>query len=101
MKKTLKDFDFKNKRVLLRADLNVPLDNKEITNDARIRKSLPSIKYILDQGGSVVLLSHLGRPKGVYDENLSLKPVAKRISELLGQEVKLLADKEVISDEII
>lgn len=101
MKKTLKDFDFKNKRVLLRADLNVPLDNKEITNDARIRKSLPSIKYILDQGGSVVLLSHLGRPKGVYDENLSLKPVAKRISELLGQEVKLLADKNVISDEII
>lgn len=101
MKKTLKDFDFKNKRVLLRADLNVPLDNKEITNDARIRKSLPSIKYILDQGGSVVLLSHLGRPKGVYDENLSLKPVAKRISELLGQEVKLLADKDVISDEII
>lgn len=101
MKKKLKDFDFKNKRVLLRADLNVPLDNKEITNDARIRKSLPSIKYILDQGGSVVLLSHLGRPKGVYDENLSLKPVAKRISELLGQEVKLLADKEVISDEII
>lgn len=101
MKKTLKDFDFKNKIVLLRADLNVPLDNKEITNDARIRKSLPSIKYILDQGGSVVLLSHLGRPKGVYDENLSLKPVAKRISELLGQEVKLLADKEVISDEII
>ncbi len=101
MKKTLKDFDFKNKRVLLRADLNVPLDNKEITNDARIRKSLPSIKYILDQGGSVVLLSHLGRPKGVYDENLSLKPVAKRISELLDQEVKLLADKEVISDEII
>lgn len=101
MKKTLKDFDFKNKRVLLRADLNVPLDNKEITNDARIRKSLPSIKYILDQGGSVVLLSHLGRPKGVYDENLSLKPVAKRISELLGQEVKLLADENVISDEII
>ena len=101
MKKTLKEFDFKNKRVLLRADLNVPLDNKEITNDARIRKSLPSIKYILDQGGSVVLLSHLGRPKGVYDENLSLKPVAKRISELLGQEVKLLADKNVISDEII
>lgn len=101
MKKTLKDFDFKNKRVLLRADLNVPLDNKEITNDARIRKSLPSIRYILDQGGSVVLLSHLGRPEGVYDENLSLKPVAKRISELLGQEVKLLADKEVISDEII
>lgn len=101
MKKTLKDFDFKNKRVLLRADLNVPLDNKEITNDARIRKSLPSIKYILDQGGSVVLLSHLGRPKGVYDENLSLRPVAKRISELLGQEVKLLADKNVISDEII
>lgn len=101
MKKTLKDFDFKNKRVLLRADLNVPLDNEEITNDARIRKSLPSIKYILGQGGSVVLLSHLGRPKGVYDENLSLKPVAKRISELLGQEVKLLADKNVISDEII
>lgn len=101
MKKTLKDFDFKNKRVLLRADLNVPLDNKEITNDARIRKSLPSIKYILDQGGSVVLLSHLGRPKGVYDENLSLKPVAKRMSELLGQKVKLLADKNVISDEII
>lgn len=98
MKRTLKDYDFKNKKVLMRVDFNVPLKDGEITNDKRIRASLPSIEYIIENGGSVVLMSHLGRPKGKYNRELSLEPVAKRLSELLEREVKFFEDEEVISD---
>jgi 3-phosphoglycerate kinase len=87
-KKTVADIDVKGKKVLMRCDFNVPLDDKcNITSDARIVKALPTIKKILTGGGALILMSHLGRPKGQREEKMSLAPVAKRLSELLGQEV--------------
>jgi len=98
-KKTVRDVDFKGKRVLMRADFNVPLnENGEITDDTRIRATLPTIQYILEHGGRLAICSHLGRPKGAPDPKYSLKPVAKRLSELLGQEVKMLPD--CVGDEV-
>jgi phosphoglycerate kinase len=92
-KKTVADIDVKGKRVLMRCDFNVPLDeNCNITSDDRIVKALPTIKHILDHGGALILMSHLGRPKGQPDDKFSLKPVAKRLSELLGQEVVFADD---------
>jgi len=93
MKKTLTDMDISGKRVLMRADFNVPLDeNGMITDDSRIRAALPSIKYILENGGQLILMSHLGRPKGEFIAGLSLKPVAEKLSSLLGKEVKKMDD---------
>ena len=86
--KTLETVDVRGKRVLLRCDLNVPLKDGEITDDGRIKASLPTIKYLLTQGASVVITAHLGRPKGARKPELSLAPVAKRLSELLGQSVQ-------------
>jgi len=87
-KKTVADINVKGKKVLMRVDFNVPLDdNCNITSDDRIVKALPTIKKIIDGGGSLILMSHLGRPKGERDEKLSLKPVAKRLSELLSRKV--------------
>jgi phosphoglycerate kinase len=87
-KKTVADIDVKDKKVLMRCDFNVPLDdNCNITSDDRIVKALPTINSILQRGGALILMSHLGRPQGQPDEKLSLIPVAKRLSELLGQEV--------------
>ncbi|MDY0356127.1 MAG: phosphoglycerate kinase [Sedimentisphaerales bacterium] len=92
-KKTVADIDVKGKKVLMRCDFNVPLDeNCNITSDDRIVKALPTIKHILDHGGALILMSHLGRPKGVPEEKFSLKPVAKRLSDLLGQQVVFAAD---------
>jgi phosphoglycerate kinase len=93
MKKTIKDVDLRGKRVLIRADFNVPLDDKlNITDDIRIRASLPTIKYALEKGGRVILMSHLGRPDGKVVETMRLTPVAKRLSELLGKNVLTLKD---------
>jgi len=87
------DIDFKGKTVLVRVDFNVPLDkNQNITNDRRIVASLPTIKKIIGDGGRAVLCSHLGRPKGKIVPEMTLKPVAVRLSELLGQEVKFAPD---------
>jgi 3-phosphoglycerate kinase len=87
-KKTVADIDVRGKKVLMRCDFNVPLDeNRNITSDDRIVKALPTIKKILDGGGALILMSHLGRPKGQKNEKMSLAPVAKRLSELLDQEV--------------
>ena len=87
-KKTVADIDVKGKRVLMRCDFNVPLDaNCNITSDNRIVQALPTIKNVLERGGSVILMSHLGRPKGQKDPKASLSPVAKRLSELLGKPV--------------
>jgi 3-phosphoglycerate kinase len=87
-KKTVADIDIKGKKVLMRCDFNVPLDdNCKITSDDRIVKALPTIKTVLDGGGRLILMSHLGRPKGERNEKMSLAPVAKRLSELLGKEV--------------
>jgi phosphoglycerate kinase len=81
-----------SKRVLLRCDLNVPIENGVISDDGRIRASLPTIKYLIDQGAKVIICSHLGRPDGDRVENYSLRPVAKRLSELLGQPVTFSED---------
>lgn len=83
--------DLKDKRVLVRADFNVPMDDGRITDDTRIRATLPTIKYLTDRGAKVLLTSHLGRPKGKTPE-LTLQPVAKRLGELLGQDVRMAPD---------
>ena len=91
-KKTIEDIEVKGKKVLVRCDFNVPLKDGVITNDKRIVASLPTIKYLLDKGAKVILCSHLGRPKGEVVPEFSLKPVAARLSELLGIEVKMADD---------
>ena len=92
-KLTIDQLDLKGKKVLIRCDFNVPLnENQEITDDRRIRASLPTIKKVLQEGGAAVLCSHLGRPKGQVKKELSLKPVAKRLEELLNTPVKLAPD---------
>src|SRR5437868_2660412 len=92
-KLSLKDLDLNGKKVLMRVDFNVPLDkNGKITDDTRIRAALPSIKYILDHGGALILMSHMGRPKGKPSSEFSLKPCAEKLSELLHKEVKLAPD---------
>ncbi len=92
-KKTVADIDVKGKKVLMRCDFNVPLDDDcNITSDDRIVKAMPTIKAILDGGGALILMSHLGRPKGQKVEEMSLSPVAKRLSELLEQEVVFTED---------
>jgi phosphoglycerate kinase len=93
MKLSIKDIDLTGKRVLLRVDFNVPLDdNLNITDDTRIRAAVPTISYAIEKGAKVILASHLGRPKGKPDAKYSLAPAAKRLSELLGKEVKLAPD---------
>ena len=89
----IEDLDLKGKRVLMRVDFNVPLDeNQNITDDTRIVAALPSIKYIIEKGGRAILMSHLGRPKGERKPEMSLKPAAVRLGELLGKEVKFATD---------
>ena len=91
-KKTVEDLNVSGKRVLVRCDFNVPLKNGVITDENRINAALPTIKYLLDNNAAVVLCSHLGRPKGEFNMKYSLAPVAKRLSEKLGFEVKLASD---------
>lgn len=93
-KKTIRDVDVTNKKVLIRCDFNVPLDKEtgKITNDLRIVAALPTIKYLLENNAKVILCSHLGKPKGEIKPELSLKPVANRLSEYLGFEVKFSKD---------
>ncbi len=91
-KKTVEDLDVKGKRVLVRCDFNVPIKDGVITDDKRIRESLKTIKYLIDNGARVILCSHLGRPKGEFNVDFSLEPVAKRLSELLSQPVAMATD---------
>lgn len=95
-KKTVDDIDVKSKRVLVRCDFNVPMKDGKITDDNRIVAALPTIKKLIDNGGRVILCSHLGKPKGAYKPELTLAPVAVRLSELLGKDVKFAADQEVV-----
>lgn len=97
-KKTIEDIDVQGKKVLARCDFNVPLKDGEITNDKRIVAALPTIKYLMENGAKVILCSHLGRPKGEYKPEFSLAPVAAKLSEYLGTEVKLAADPEVVGE---
>ncbi|WP_302893253.1 phosphoglycerate kinase [Actinomadura luzonensis] len=90
--RTLDDLDVKGRRVLVRADLNVPLDGETITDDGRIRASVPTIKALTGRGAKVVVCAHLGRPKGQVNPKYSLRPVAVRLGELLGQDVAFAAD---------
>ena len=89
--RTLDDLDVTNKRVLMRADFNVPLKDGEVTDDSRIQATLPTIKYLLDKNATLVLMSHLGRPKGA-EAKYRLGPVAERLSELLDQRGSLRKD---------
>jgi len=92
-KKTLRDVDLKGKRVVMRVDFNVPIKEGKITDDTRIKGALPSINYVLEKGGSLVLMSHLGRPKGKgYEADFSLKPVAEYLAKLLGKPVTFAPD---------
>src|SRR6266536_462474 len=92
-KKTIRDIDVAGKRVLVRVDFNVPLDaERHITDDTRIRASLPTIQYLLENGAAVILMSHLGRPKGEVNKKYSLAPAAQRLSELLGRPVQMAPD---------
>lgn len=90
---TVKDIDVKGKRVFARVDFNVPMDeNNKITDDTRIREAIPTINYLVEHGAKVILASHLGRPKGEFNEKYSLAPVARHLSELLGKKVTLVGD---------
>ena len=92
-KKTIEDIQVTGKKVLVRCDFNVPLDeNKNITDENRIKGAMPTIRYLVDNGAKVILCSHLGRPKGEFNMKYSLAPVAVRLSQLLGKEVKLAKD---------
>lgn len=92
-KKTVRDIDLNGKRVLMRVDFNVPLDNGKVSDDTRIRAAIPTIKYVLDQGASLVLMSHLGRPKGgKVEPEFSLKPAADKLAELIGKKIAFASD---------
>ena len=101
MKKTLKDLDVKGKKVLVRVDFNVPFSKEnetEITDDSRIVAAIPTIEYLVENGAKVILMSHLGRPKGEANPKYSLKPVADKLQELLNKEVKFM-DSDLVVDE--
>src|SRR5689334_7160457 len=91
-KLSIRDLDLKDQRVFIRVDFNVPLKNGRVADDTRIRASIPTIHYAIEQGATVVLASHLGRPKGKPNPELSLRPVADRLGELLGRRVTFAED---------
>ena len=100
MKKTVKDVEWRGKRALVRCDFNVPLKEGKITDDTRITAAMPTINYLIEQGARVVLMSHLGRPEGEPKPEYSLRPVADRLSELLGKPVKFISCPVVVDDEV-
>lgn len=100
MKKTVKDIDVKGKRVLVRCDFNVPMKDGKITDDIRITSAIPTIKYLVENGAKVILMSHMGRPEGEPNMKYTLKPVAKRIEELMGQNVTFVSSPTVVDDNV-
>lgn len=100
MKKTVKDIEVQGKRVIVRCDFNVPMKDGAITDDIRIVSALPTIKYLVEHKAKVILMSHMGRPKGEADMQYSLKPVAERLSSLLGQEVLFVSSPVVVDDQV-
>lgn len=100
MKKTIKNIDIKNKKVIIRCDFNVPMKDGKITNDYRIKRSIPTIEYAIKKGSKIILMSHLGRIKTVEDKKLNtLKPVAKRLEELLNHKVKFISSNKGVRVE--
>ena len=97
-KKTIDDISVKGKKVLVRCDFNVPIKDGKITDETRIKGALPTIKKLISDGAKVILCSHMGKPKGEPKPELSLAPVAKRLSEHLGQEVVFAADDNVVGE---
>ena len=97
-KKTIEDVELKGKRALVRCDFNVPLKDGKITDENRLIGAVPTIKYLIEKGARVILCSHMGKPKGEVKPELSLAPVAKRLSELLGKEVVFAADDNVVGE---
>ena len=100
MKKTVKDIDVSGKRVLVRCDFNVPMKDGVITDDIRITSALPTIKYLIENDAKVILMSHMGRPKGEPKPEFSLKPVADRLAQLLGMDVVFAASDVVVDDSV-
>ena len=101
MKKTVRDIEIKGKKALVRCDFNVPMQDGKITDDIRITSALPTIKYLLEGGAKVILMSHMGRPKGEAKMEFTLKPVADRLAELLGQDVTFISVPEVVNQEVV
>lgn len=99
-KKTIRDIDVFEKKVLLRVDFNVPMEDGEITDDTRIKEALPTIDFLLGQGASLILMSHMGRPDGEFNEKYSLKPVAKRLQELMS-DVNVILANDVVGEDAI
>src|SRR5699024_3374523 len=100
-KKSIEDLKVTDKKVLVRCDFNVPMDeDKNITDYRRIKSSLPTIEHILKNNGKAILMSHLGRPKGEPKPELTLEPVANRLSELLGKKVTFAQDNNVVSENV-
>ncbi|MBQ9972022.1 MAG: phosphoglycerate kinase [Firmicutes bacterium] len=100
MKKTVRDIDVKGKRVIVRCDFNVPQKDGVITDDIRITSALPTINYLIENDAKVILMSHLGRPEGEANMKYTLLPVAERLTELLGKEVKFISAPDVVSEEV-
>ena len=100
MKKTVKDIEIKGKKALVRCDFNVPLKEGKITDDIRIVSALPTIKYLIEGGAKVILMSHLGRPEGEPNPKYTLAPVAERLSELLGQEIVFISADTVVDEKV-
>ncbi len=100
MKKTVKDINVQGKRIIARCDFNVPMKDGVITDDIRIVAALPTINYLVEQGAKVILMSHMGRPDGEPNMKYTLKPVADRLSQLLGQEVLFVSSPVVVDDEV-
>ena len=100
MKKTVKDIQWEGKRALVRCDFNVPMDGKEITDDTRIKAALPTINYLIENGAKVILMSHLGRPKGEANNKYSLGPVAIRLHELLNKPIEFSPWDKVVDENV-
>ncbi|MDD6816452.1 MAG: phosphoglycerate kinase [Firmicutes bacterium] len=100
MKKTVKDIEVQGKRVIVRCDFNVPMKEGVITDDIRIVSALPTVKYLMEQGAKVILMSHMGRPDGEPNMKYTLKPVADRLSQLLGQEVLFVSSPVVVDENV-
>lgn len=101
MKKTVRDIDVKGKRVLVRCDFNVPMEDGKITDDVRIRAALPTINYLIENGARVILMSHMGRPKGEPKPEYTLAPVAERLGTLIGKDVKFIKADAVVNENVI